>query len=200
MWAGVAVVIVSSVGFTGLLAQAGRRIPVLAVVRSIPAGTAVTAADLREVRLGVDDASGQVIRAAEEDSVVGRPAVVPLVAGALLSPQEFGGRVRFPPAGQAQVSFAVEPGGVPAGLDAGERVAVLPGPAVEAAVGQSGDGVTDDVGTGSVLVGTVTDVAAGDQDSGTVVTVLVDTAAAARAVRVFKPHLVVLSPVDREVP
>ena len=77
-------VLASSAGFTAVVAQAGHKIPVLAMVRSVPAGAVVTAGDLREVRLGVGDAAGYVVPAAEKDQVVGETATVPLVAGALL--------------------------------------------------------------------------------------------------------------------
>ncbi len=199
VWVGVAVVIASSVGFTAVLAHVGRRVPVLAVARSLPAGAVIRAEDLREVRLGVDGPAEYVVRAADEDAVVGKTAVVPLVAGALLTPQEVGNRAGYPPTGKAQVSFAVESGGLPAGLSAGQRVAVFPGAPSAAPAEQSGDASKDNSGVG--LVGTVTDVAAPDHDSAaSAVTVLVDTAAAGRAARMDKPHVVVLSPAGREVP
>ena len=187
-------VLASSAGFTAVVAQAGHKIPVLAMVRSVPAGAVVTAGDLREVRLGVGDAAGYVVPAAEKDQVVGETATVPLVAGALLAPHQVGTRAGYPPVGKAQVAFAVPPGGLPAGLSAGQRVAVVP-----AATEQSGDAGKDEPDV--ALVATVTDVAAADRDdAGTVVTVLIDTAAAGRAARIDKPHLIVLSPASREVP
>lgn len=199
MWAGVTVVIASSVGFAALLAHAGRRVPVLVVTRPVSAGSVVAAGDLRQVRLGVGDAAGHVVPAADEEGVVGRTAVVPLVAGELLAPQEVGSRAGYPPTGKAEVPFAVEAGGVPAGLAAGQRVAVLPGTPAAMTGEQSSDQAQG--GSGAPLVGTVTDVAAGDQSSATtVVTVLVDTAAATRAAAIGKPRLVVLSPKSREVP
>jgi hypothetical protein len=199
VWVGVAVVIASSVGFAAVLAQVGRRVPVLAVARSLPAGAVIRAEDLREVRLGVDGPADFVMPVADEDAVVGKTAVVPLVAGALLTPQEVGNRAGYPPSGKAQVSFAVDPGGLPAGLGAGQRVAVFPGAPSAAPTEQPGDGAKDNSGAG--LVGTVTDVTAPDRDSAaSVVTVLVDTAAAGRAARMDKPHVVVLSPAGREVP
>ncbi len=195
VFAGVALVLASSVGFAVVLAQAGRKVPVLAVARPVPAGAVLAAADLRQVRLGVDDAGAQVVRAAQEDAVVGKTAVVPLVPGSLLSPQQVGGRVAYPPAGKARVAFAVEPGGLPAGVEAGQRVAVFPGAQAGGGAEQPGQEAT------SALVGTVTDVAEGDRESApSVVTVLVDTAAAVRAARIDKPHLVVLSPSGQEVP
>jgi hypothetical protein len=199
VWAGVAVVVASSAAFTTLFAHVGRKIPVLAVARPVPAGAVVTAGDLREVRLGAGDVAGHVVPAADQDAVVGKAAVVPLVAGELLAPQEVGSRAAYPPAGKAQVSFAVDAGGVPAGLAAGQRVAVLPGAPAATAGEQTGDQAQGSPGT--PLVGTVTDVTTGDQNSApSVVTVLVDTAAASRAATIDKPHLVVLSPTSREVP
>lgn len=95
------------------------------------------------------------------------------------------------------MSFAVEPGAVPAGLVAGQRVAVVTGSG--AADGAAAAGGTDY--KDSPLVGVVTDVAATEGESvPTVVTLLVDTGAARRAALIDKPRLVVLSPVGREVP
>ncbi len=198
VWAGVALALASSVAFAALLAHAGRKVPVLVVARPVPVGAVVTSGDLRELELGVDDAVGHVVPTADVGVVVGRTAVVPLVAGAVLAPQDVGTGPAFPPVGQAQVSFAVEPGGLPAGVGAGQRVAVLSGVSGDTVTGQSGEQAQTAPVT--PLVGTVTDVAAGVQDSGAVVTLLVDTAAAERAARFDKPHVVVLSPLSREVP
>ncbi|MDI5974034.1 SAF domain-containing protein [Streptomyces sp. SL13] len=185
-------VIVSSVSFAAELAHAGHKTPVLAVGRSLPAGAVVTSADVREVWLGVAEAGDHVVPLSDEDAVVGKTAVVPLVAGELLAPQEFGERAVYPPQGKAQVSFSVEPGGVPGGLGPGERVAVLPG-------ASTGDQAQDDHAFS--VVGTVTDVVAMDQESeAAVVTVLVDTAASRRAAAIDKPHMVILNPTTREVP
>ncbi|MET9293076.1 SAF domain-containing protein [Streptomyces sp. NPDC003077] len=190
--------IASSVGFTALLAQAGRKVPVLVVTRSMPAGAVVSDRDVREVRLGVDDAAGHVVLAADRNAVVGRTTTVPLVEGALLAPQELGDQADYPPAGKAEVSFAVEPGGLPAGLAAGQRVAVLPG-AASVAAAEPGDRMRG--GAPAPLVGTVREVEAGESDSAaSTVTALVETAAAGRAATIDKPRVVVLSPMTREVP
>jgi hypothetical protein len=165
------------VGFAALLGQAGRKAPVLAVARSLPAGHVLVAGDLRKVELGVDDAAGHVVPAADAGSVVGQVAAVPLAAGSLLAPGQVGESSQYPPAVRAQVSFAVEAGAVPAGLVAGQRAAVLAGSPDAAGAPKDGAEVKDDP-----LVGVVTDVTAGEGESApVVVTLLVDTAAARRA-------------------
>ncbi|MCQ4084389.1 SAF domain-containing protein [Streptomyces sp. RB6PN25] len=202
MWAGIGVVLVCSVGFTTVLAQAGRTVPVLEVARPVPAGSVVTAGDVRVVRLGVHDAGGEVVRKAREDSALRRVAVVPLVPGELLSPGQVGGRAGFPPAGKALVPFAVEPGGIPAGLEAGQRVAILPGSSDTGGTEPSPTSPPDG-STPASVVGTVMSVTAASADggsAGSVVTVLLDTAAASRAAQIARPHLVVLSPTGRELP
>lgn len=203
VWVGAAVVVLCSAGFAAVLVEVGQKVPVLAVTRAVPAGKTITADDLREVRLAEGDAGGYLVSAARRGTVVGKVAVVPLVPGQLLSPREFGNRAQFPPAGQALVPFAVERGGVPAGLAAGERVAILPGPSAAGVTAQSTDGSSGAGASAEAVVGTVIEVApagATGEAAGSVVTVLLDTAAAGRAAQIEKPRLVVLSPTGREVP
>jgi hypothetical protein len=81
-------------------------------------------------------------------------------------------------------------------LVAGQRAAVLAGSPDAAGAPKDGAEVKEDP-----LVGVVTDVTAGEGESApSVVTMLVDTAAARRAAQIDKPHVVVLSPTGREVP
>ncbi|WP_431953445.1 SAF domain-containing protein [Actinacidiphila sp. bgisy167] len=194
VWLGATVVIACAVGFAALLGQAGRKTPVLVVVRPVPAGQVLAQSDLRKVELGVADAAGHVVPAAQAASVVGKVATVPLVAGSLLAPEQVGESSEYPPQGRSRVSFAVGAGDLPAGVTVGQRVAVLPG-RFDA---EGGAGSAD---AEEPLVGVVTDAIPGEGASEpTVLSMLVDTAAARRAVRVDKPHVVVLSPVGREVP
>jgi hypothetical protein len=192
VWVGLAVVIACAVAFAVVVGRAGRKTGVLEVARPVGAGQVLRRGDVREAEVGVD-AVGGLVPAGEAGSVVGRVAVVPLVAGSLLAPGEVGASSGFPPAGSSLVSFAVEAGGVPEGLTAGERVAVFPG--------ADDDGASGSDDEPDPVVGVVTGVGAGDgEDGGRVVTVLVETGAVRRAAGVVKPRVVVLSPVDREVP
>ncbi len=190
MWAGAAAVVVSAVGFTAVAQVVGQREEVLALARDVAAGQVLRAADLRVVQVATDTG---VVPLAERDSVLGKRARVPLVAGSLLAQRQVGTRAAFPPKGFAQVSLAVEPGGAPPDLTRGERVAVLPGP-TGAVPKPEGQGV-------SAVVGTVTGVRASESAGGPrVVTVLVETAAARRATQVEHPRVVVLPAEGREAP
>ncbi|MFD1325830.1 SAF domain-containing protein [Micromonospora sonneratiae] len=103
-------------------AQLGDRVQVLAVARPVAAGQAITAADLKQVSAARDPGL-RLVPASQAVEVVGRTAVVPLVAGTLLTPELLGDAV-FPPDGQVTASVAVKPGQYPQGLAAGARVSV----------------------------------------------------------------------------
>lgn len=191
VWAGVGAVAVSAVGFT-LAAQAvGDRESVLVLARDVPVGQVLKPKHLRVVDVAADTG---VVPLSDRNTVLGRRASVPLTAGALLAPGQVGTRAVFPAEGFSQVALAVEPGGAPPELAAGERVAVLPGPAgVEA--------VVEEEETSSAVVGTVTDVREPESAGGPrVVTVLVETGAARRATQLEHPRVVVLPAQGRETP
>ncbi|WP_235498499.1 SAF domain-containing protein [Frankia sp. R43] len=95
---------------------------VLAVARDVPAGRVLTAQDLRPVSVG---GGVDVVAADAVDAVVGRVAVVPLLAGSLLPPGAVGDGSRVPPTGQALVGAALKTGQYPPDLARGDRVAVL---------------------------------------------------------------------------
>jgi hypothetical protein len=124
------VVVVCAIGFAAGWAQAGDRRPVLALARPVAAGQLLTASDLTVVRAGV---SGPVslVPASQEPVMVGRPAAVPLPAGALLAPGDVGTPVLG--AGQQELGVAVKPGQYPPDLFAGQTVDVLSTPAPAAA-------------------------------------------------------------------
>jgi hypothetical protein len=143
---GVLVVTACALVFAALLAQAGNRQPVLAVVRNIAAGQLLTAADLQTVQVG---AAGPValVPAAGEASVLGRPAAAPLPAGALLTSADIG-----PPAlprGQDDLGVAVKAGQYPPDLAPGQAVDVLATP--DASSSQGGSSPALPVGQAVVL-------------------------------------------------
>ncbi|TCB91673.1 hypothetical protein E0H26_25440 [Micromonospora zingiberis] len=115
-------VIVCVLAYAYGAAQLGDRVQVLAVARPVSAGQAITAADLKQVS-AARDSEVRLVPAAQAVEVVGRTAVVPLVAGTLLTPEVLGDAA-FPPDGQVTASVAVKPGQYPQGLGAGARVAV----------------------------------------------------------------------------
>lgn len=155
--------------------QLGDRIQVLAAARSVAVGQAITAADLNQVS-AARDSGVQLIPAAQAGQVVGRTAVVPLVAGTLLTP-ELLGDAAFPPAGKVTASVALKPGQYPQGLAAGARVVAYvsatpqngqPAPAASSAAGGASPGRVPAVVLGVDL--------AGDGQGATVVTLLLDAA------------------------
>lgn len=115
-------VIVCVLAYAYGAAQLGDRVQVLAVARPVAAGQAITAADLKQVS-AARDPGVRLVPAAQAVEVVGHTAVVPLVAGTLLTP-ELLGDAAFPPGGQVTASVALKPGQYPQGLTAGARVSV----------------------------------------------------------------------------
>ncbi len=184
-----------AVAFAATSLRVGGRQPVLAVAQSVPAGHVLTAGDLRVVHVAAD-AGLAVVPASRRASVVGQPVAVPLVAGALLAPDQIGAP-RFPPPGQAVVGVSVEPGRYPPGLEAGARVAVLVIPGQDNAAGPAVGG--GQAGQGAVSVtATVVGVQAGggDQQGGVVVSLLLAEDAAMRVAGAASGQvsLVLLSP------
>lgn len=103
--------------------SADRREPVLALSRPVAAGHALTAGDVRAVRVGADP-SVQVIPASDKASVIGRVATTALPAGTLLHPAHVGSSPDLDP-GQVSVGVALEPGRFPPRLGPGDRVLAL---------------------------------------------------------------------------
>lgn len=192
---GAAGAIACAAGVAWMVSSAGGREPVLSVVRPVAAGEVIEARDLGVVRIGVGDAV-QVLPAGQQEAVVGRRAVVPLVAGQLLAPAEVGEAAAFPPEGRALVVVGVEPGMLPAGLAAGQPVAMMPG---TGPVGRAESG--SDTDTPDPVLGVVDAVSQPESASGKgAVTVLVDAGAVRRVTQMPDPHIVVLSSSAKEAP
>lgn len=151
------------------------RTRVLMVVEPVAAGQVITAADLRTVPValarGID-----VIPASQATIIVGRPAALPLVAGALLGNADVG-PASFPPAGQAVAAVALKAGMFPLHLAAGDKVQViLPSqPAMSAAPMTAGTAAPS-----QSLVATVAAVARVDTQGATVANLLMDSDGAAK--------------------
>ncbi|MGH9089942.1 MAG: SAF domain-containing protein [Acidimicrobiales bacterium] len=121
---GVLLVVVCALAFalTSVRLSGGQE--VLVVARSVPAGRLVTPGDLATVR--VTAGSGiRPVPAADQASVVGRPAAVPLVAGTLLTAAQVGspGAVS---GDRDLVAVGLKAGQYPPSLSAGDRVSVVP--------------------------------------------------------------------------
>jgi hypothetical protein len=166
-------VVVCSIGAVVASHVLDPRTAVLVVMKPVAVGQVITVADLGTAPItlarGVD-----VIPAAQASSVIGRPAALPLAAGALLGGADVGPAV-FPPAGQAVAAVALKAGMYPLRLVAGDKVQVvlppqqpaLAAPAASAAPGQP-------------LVATVTAVGRPDPQGATVANLLMDADGAAK--------------------
>lgn len=123
---GVLLVLACAVGALALTLQFGGSRSVLATARAVTVGQVLTAADVRQVSLPADSD----VRAVDADSapaLIGRPVAVSLPAGALLTPESFGG-AGAPPPGQAIVAVALDPGRLPLEVASGDHVSVVSAP------------------------------------------------------------------------
>jgi hypothetical protein len=148
--AGALLVLVCALLFAVAWQNAGHRQPVLAVVRDVPAGQVITAADLQAAQVS---ASGPVtlVPASQEPAVVGRPAAVSLPAGSLLAADEVGTPEPVP--GQVRLGVALKAGQYPPDLSPGQKVDVLAVPAASSGTSgaQSSAQAALPVGTAVVL-------------------------------------------------
>ncbi|MCK9931376.1 SAF domain-containing protein [Frankia sp. Mgl5] len=121
---GVLLVALSVAAFVVIGGQREGRRELLVVARDVPAGRVLTVQDLRPVSVGAG-AGVDVVAADAVDAVVGRVAVVPLVAGSLLPAGAVGDGSRVPPAGRAVVGAALKAGQYPPELARGDGVSVI---------------------------------------------------------------------------
>jgi hypothetical protein len=168
-------VVVCVLGFAAATVRLGQRVAVLAIAQPVAAGQRIEAADLTQVS-AADDPSLGLIPIAQASAVVGRPAVVPLLPGTLLT-RCLIGDAAFPPAGKVVASLAVKPGQYPQGLAAGAHVAVF----VSAATTGGGQTSTGGSPAATRLSAVVLGVdPRGDGQGSTVVTLLLDASDAGR--------------------
>ena len=120
---GALVVVVSALVAGLVYADAGDRVPVLAVARTVEVGQVVAPGDVREVMAGAVTGV-RTVPAAQRASVVGRSALVRLVPGALLHPAQLG-TGEGPAPGLAVVGALLRPGQYPIGLRPGDEVLAL---------------------------------------------------------------------------
>jgi len=173
---GALLVVVCALGFALTAARLDHRASVLALARGVTVGQLLSVADLRPVPVsagaGVDS-----IPATDTGSVIGRSMAVSLPAGALLTRTELG-TAAIPGPGQAVTALLVKPGQFPPDLAAGAHVHLI----ATAGTGQQATAPTG-APTGVPAAGwvaTVTGVQALADGQGSVVTVLLGQADAAR--------------------
>lgn len=97
-----------------IFSTANKRVPVLQLVRDIPAGQQLTADDVRTVELSVDP-SLEVVPAGDVGAVIGQYASVRMVAGALLQRPNLQSNSLVAP-GAAVVAVVLPQGALPVGL------------------------------------------------------------------------------------
>jgi hypothetical protein len=108
------------------------------VTHPIPAGKAVTKADLRQGAVAETVAQGALRATTDPDRWAAR---VPIPAGALLTPGVLTGGPALPSHGEALVGVALGPGAAPAdGLAAGDLVRVVRLPVTAEEIRRSGSG------------------------------------------------------------
>jgi SAF domain len=155
-------------GGAALYQHVNHQVPVLVITTAVPAGTAVTSADLSTTSVTVG-AGIKVIAARQEGQVVGLVAATDLQPGTLLAASEL--TTSLPPVvGQVLVPLAVKPSALPAsGLATGDHLIVVPAP------GAQGSGNSASVPVpGRAVAGVVEAVSRGaDQDGLDVVDLLV---------------------------
>lgn len=123
-----AVLLIVGFALTGsvLVSRAGDTSEVLIAARPVPAGHAITAADLGVARVA---GSVRAIGAGEMSTVLGRTAAVGLVGGQVLN-RDMLAAAAVPAPDQAMVGLALRPGQFPAdGLKVGDRVLAVVTPA-----------------------------------------------------------------------
>jgi hypothetical protein len=106
-----------------IFSTADKRIPVLQLVRDVPAGQQLTGADLRTIELSADPTLA-VVRASDIGSVVGGYARVRMISGSLLAVPMLQ-RTPLVAAGSAVVAVTIAAGELPAGLRERSRVQLV---------------------------------------------------------------------------
>ncbi|WP_331773236.1 SAF domain-containing protein (plasmid) [Embleya sp. NBC_00888] len=196
LWGGIALVVVAGLVFALLAQRLGDRHAVLALARPVPAGQVIADGDLRRVQVAEDGGLG-LFRDGDRAQVVGRVALVPLEAGALLQRSFVGDAQAFPPAGRAVVSVSIKPGGAPAQVREGQRVAVIEAAQPAATAGTAPATALPAARVVATVV-TVGGAAVTTQDFA--VSLLVDIPASRVVTAMREPRLVLLPASTSEVP
>lgn len=121
---GVLLVLGCALAFADMSLRTGRGEEVLVVAQPVAPGQVLTSGDLRSVRVSANGGLATV-PADEASSVLGRPAAVALVPGAVLAAGDVGSGPAAS-AGSDVVAVGLKPGAYPPDLAAGDRVQVVP--------------------------------------------------------------------------
>jgi len=120
---GLLLVVACALGFGTILTQVGRQYQVLVLSHPVDVGDVITASDLGLATVSTGTSGISFITAANESTVIGRPAAVAMPAGAPLIAADLGS---LPPAaGQAVVAVLIKPGDAPPSLAPGAAVWVV---------------------------------------------------------------------------
>ena len=106
-----------------VFASADKRMPVLQVVRDVPAGAQISVDDLRIIEVSVDS-SLAVVPSSQMVAIVGQYAKVRIVAGSLVAAPMLQGEPLVAP-GAAIVAVSVPSGELPVGLRERSRVLLV---------------------------------------------------------------------------
>ena len=120
--AGVVLIVGCALLFAVITSRGSSVRQVLIVTGSLPAGHVLTAGDLRTTSLR--EASVASVSAGQEAAELGRPLVVPLLAGSLLTPAVVGSGSEVS-AGQGVVGLALKAGQYPPALGPGDQVQII---------------------------------------------------------------------------
>ena len=142
---GLVVIALSVLGTVALVSRSAQRQQVLALVREVPAGAAITDADLTTVELPLDTGL-PVIASADSAKVLGQVAAGTLPGGTLLHRSHLAPHVRIPE-GMALLGAVLEAGEYPVGLREGDEVRLIAAPGPSADAGNPG---VADLGVGEV--------------------------------------------------
>lgn len=184
---GAAVVALCAITAVVLFSSAADRTAAVMMVRDVPAGSKIDAADLGSAAVS---ASGKVrtIPASQADTIVGRIAAVDLTAGSLLNPAQVTDAAALP-AGTVVAAAVLKDGQAPADLTAGDVVEIVETTTADAS------GTSDAVSRGT---GTVLDVSSpGDGEGDSVVSLAVpskDAVSVSAAGAAGRVSLVVTNP------
>lgn len=129
---GIVLVVSGAIAFALVSLRTAGGEEVLAVTRSLPAGSVLTPGDLSTVRLSGASTLSPVPMT-DEQAVVGRPVAVPIVSGSLLSSGELGATSPLS-SGSEEVALALRAGQYPPDLLPGARVDVVPVPSANGTV------------------------------------------------------------------
>jgi len=120
---GLLLVVACALGFGTILTQVGQQYQVLVLSHPVDVGDVITASDLGLATVSTGTSGISFITAANESTVIGRPAAVAMPAGAPLIAADLGS---LPPAaGQAVVAVLIKPGDAPPSLAPGAAVWVV---------------------------------------------------------------------------